>query len=475
VSEVAEPALDGDVARPAAASRRERLRRRAGATRAWMADLIAHRATAPFALVILTAYSIYSRVYALNAPCGHPCRPPGGAGLIFDEKYYVNAARVILGWHVPAGSPYAAAPAGSDPNSEHPPLAKLMMAGSMRLFGDNPWGWRFGSIVAGTVALLAMYALVRALRGSRWLALGAAAVMALDNLAMVHGRIGTLDIYALAFALLAATLYLRGHPLVAGALLGVGICTKFIAAYLVLVLLLFELARLLGRKRIDPAEVRSGMAPTLRAAFARQLWFLVVAAVVYLGLLSGLDALVRPYDPNDHVYLSNAFTHTWHMLQFASQQRSPHGPTGIASYPWDWFINHKSIDYYTVTTTVTAGGEVVSRHQVLSFRGEMNPFLIFIAIPALVLAGQRWWRDRRDLDLLALAWVVGTFLPLLAQSLFDQRTSYLYYMLIVLPGIYLAAVRLFSSRGFPRAATVGWAVTLVIGFAALYPIRTTNW
>ena len=58
-------------------------------------------------------------------------------------------------------------------------------------------------------------------------------------------------------------------------------------------------------------------------------------------------------------------------------------------------------------------------------------------------------------------------------DLFD-RISYLYYMLLVLPGIYLVTARLFSPGRVPRAATLGWAVALVYSFVDLYPVRSLS-
>ena len=63
-------------------------------------------------------------------------------------------------------------------------------------------------------------------------------------------------------------------------------------------------------------------------------------------------------------------------------------------------------------------------------------------------------RDQSSCESLGLAWSVGTWLPFLALSVIDSRTSYLYYMVIVMPGIYVAAVALIA----PLARrTDGWS------------------
>src|SRR3954462_10019712 len=64
-------------------------------------------------------------------------RPDGS--LIFDEKYYVNAARMLAGLP-PQQDIYQEKPIGLDPNVEHPPLAKLIDAASIGILGANPYG-----------------------------------------------------------------------------------------------------------------------------------------------------------------------------------------------------------------------------------------------------------------------------------------------------------------------------------------------
>ena len=110
---------------------------------------------APFALLgVVCVLSLAARAAWLGSPCSNPCRGLSAHSLVFDEVYYVNAARRIDGLTVPAKAPYADDPAGQDSNSEHPQFVKLFIAGAIKLFGDGPFAWRVGSLLFGTVAIL---------------------------------------------------------------------------------------------------------------------------------------------------------------------------------------------------------------------------------------------------------------------------------------------------------------------------------
>ena len=401
-------------------------------------------------LAVVSVLSLCARAAWLSDPCAKPCKGPSAHSLIFDEVYYVNAARRIDGLAVPPKQPYAGDPAGQDPNSEHPQLAKLVIAGAIDIFGDGPFAWRIGSLLFGSMAILGMFALALAAGAGRWGSLLAATLMASDNLLLVAGRVGTLDIYVVTFMIWAAALYLRGRPLAAGMLLGLGATAKLVAPYLLLVLLLVELAR----------RRRGGY----RVA-ARMLAELTLASVaVYFAVLAAFDRIAPPYDPQTaRTITGGPFAHTQRILSYAAGQTSPHGPTGIASYPWDWLVDIKPINYLNVT--VSAGS---SRTATVHFLGLISPPMLLFAVPALLLALRGAWRGI-DTDATAIAWFLGTWLPFVFLSVFLQRTSYLYYMVIVMPGIYLALARAFSRPWMPRWALGGWLVLVLAAAVIAYP------
>ncbi len=452
-------------------------------------------------LCAILVLSLYARVLHLGQPCTAPCKATSSHTLIFDESYYVNAARVIDGIEPPVGVPYHGAPKGKDPNAEHPQLAKLAIAGGIELFGDDPRGWRIGSVLFGLIAMVALFVLVQAAGGSPWLALGAVSVMALDNLLLVHGRIATLDIYAVAMMLVAAALYMRKHPLLAGVALGVGGCMKEVALYLVFVVILLEALRYArvgwarwtsGQARqatvaqtpadatpaadapiAGPAASPENPAGQVGMGWRALLLFLAASAASFLGLLWLLDVLVPAYDPVRHVtYAGSPFTHVFHIYHYAQLLKMKPGEVGISSTPWQWLLDERTINYAKVAVNSLVGGHIVASRATVAFQGAINPFIVFMAIPALFAAVAAAWRSGDGVAALGACWCLGTFLPFAANSLVTGRISYIYYMVVVLPGVYIVAARLFSPKRMPLAATVGWSLTLVWGFLNQYPLHT---
>ena len=407
-------------------------------------------------LGLLLLLSLGARLAWLGEPCRSPCRSASDHVLIFDETYYVNAARVIAGLRPAADQPYAGAPSGVDGNSEHPQLGKLVIAGSIELLGDGPLAWRLGSIVFGCLALLGMFALVRAAGGGPWAALGAAALMSLDNLELVHSRIGTLDVYVTAVMIWAAVLYLRRRPLAAGALLGVGTCFKLVAPYVLLVFLVLELLR---RSELRVILRRVGVSTA-------------ACAGTFLALLAGLDRVARPYDNTAGKLITGGpFGHLSHMLTFAANQSSPSGPSGIASYPWEWLVDYKPIVYLNVNPAQPASG-LFDVHPAVHFLGMISPSILLLVLPAVLFAGIGVARRQPDgVAVVGLAWAVGTFVPFELLSLVFSRTSYLYYMVVVMPGVYLAVVALVARAGDRwRWLFRGWVAAVIAAAVVMYPL-----
>jgi 4-amino-4-deoxy-L-arabinose transferase-like glycosyltransferase len=438
-------------------------------------------AAAPLlALAVVSVLSLAARGLLLDEPCQSPCNQAGQHTMIFDEAYYVNAARVMAGIHPPTGDHYAQAPLGTDPNAEHPQGAKLIMAAAIELFGDGPFAWRIGSLVMGSIAILGMFVLVRSAGGGRRSALLASALMACDNLLLVHGRIGTLDIYAVAAMIWGVALYLQGRPVLAGLALAIGDCFKLVAPYAILILGLIELGRVIARARDHAGSDEWRPWPAL----TRFVSTTFTSVGVFVGLLAIMDQVAPPYaDAEARLISGGPFDHISHMINYAVQQVSPHGPMGIASYPWQWLVDLKPIVYLRINPSLPGHG-LFAIHPVSAFFGMVSPPILLLALPALAFGFYRFLRRRRPGDgrstadqqmaIVGVAWFIGAWLPFELQSLVDQRTSYLYYMVVVMPGIYVAVTYLVAlgwrrRRTWLSGLTLIWGLAVVVAVVLMYP------
>ncbi len=412
---------------------------------------------------------------------GIPPKGPGGAGTIFDEAYYVSAARLIAGVPMTHGERYfQAAPPGTDPNAEHPQLAKMVIAAAIEIGGDNSTAWRVTAVAFALAALLLLYWLVRCAGGGPWLALGTTALASIENLWLVSGRIAVLDIYCVPFMLAGVGFYLRRRPVLAGLLLALGACFKEVAVFGVAVVLVLEALRALGWLTAGRES-----APSLRRVM-RPLTMVLMTVIAFASFMAVLDAAVTPYSGGHPVNRGQAAlcSHLWlwkgscnhiaFMVNYANKLKSTGGPRGIASYPWQFWGDVKQIPYFKQAVTVSVNGRVKSTSTTVYFRGMISRVLLFTSWVA-ILASVWWALRRRDtISFLVIAWIFGTWVPIEVLSLLDSRTSYLYYMVITMPALYIAVARFLAWRRIPRLAVALWVALYLAEFVTLYPFRTLS-
>jgi hypothetical protein len=115
------------------------------------------------------------------------------------------------------------------------------------------------------------------------------------------------------------------------------------------------------------------------------------------------------------------------------------------------------------------------------FLGMISPPILLAALIGLVMAIRHPWGVRGsgrrsaarlpdELPEVAIAWTVGTLAPFELLSAALHRTSYLYYMVIVMPGLYVAAVYAFARLRLGGRVVGVFAVLVIVALIVMYPL-----
>ena len=397
--------------------------------------------------IILFAIDMVLRLIWLDKP---------DSSLIFDEWYYVNVARVIL--HLPqsVGSngqpPYVNVPQGFDPNHEHPPLAKLFIALSMWVLGNNGYGWRIPSVIFGGISLLTFYLLMKRLSNQELIPILATFLFSFDNLAFVHSRIATLDIFSLGFLLVGLYWYFSGRYYLSAIGMALSALTKLtgIAGFGIVVMI--QLVKFIQRR------TRGSKWNDFFSWFEK---YTLTYVVCFMVLLTIMDRY--------WVGFSNPFDHIRYMLNYSAALTSS-CPNGIISCPWQWLLNQVTIPYLKVNVRETSGG-VSSSFISVSFEGAMNPAISFLTIPALLYCSYNYYQKRDDLSLVSLALFAATYLPFYPGVIFDERVTYLFYFLQAVPAICAAIAYMIADTKLPKYVILFYLAVVVYIFIVMFPFQ----
>lgn len=229
----------------------------------------------------------------------------------FDEFHYIPSALQWLALQ-------------TNQNWEHPPLAKLLIAVGVGIFGDNPIGWRIMSTVFGSLSLVGMYHLAYALfsnnRQAAWIC---AALTLFNQLLFVQARIAMLDTFMMAFliwALWGVTRAIELNSVVkiryirtAGICMGLAIACKWFAIvpyFMCAFVLLFEMVRRRSKNQAFDFVIYWVITPAI-FYFASFLPYLLIERIpphtigeifttMQTAMLDGQKRVV-----NNHPYMSN--------------------------------------------------------------------------------------------------------------------------------------------------------------------------
>ena len=338
---------------------------------------------------------------------------------IFDEVYYVDGARDLLAYGVEVDGSAAEFVV-------HPPIGKWMIASGIKLFGDNPLGWRIATAVAGSLMILLIAAIVHRLFYSPFLTVIASALMAVDGMALVHSRTALLDNFLALFILTATYFFIRKNYYLTGIFLGLAIATKWSGLYF---LALFGLIALY--RAFTFSSGKDLARPTLRVAGALGLTPIAVYIASWSGWFFSDRGWKRDSDSNPLIALKNYHEE---ILSFHRNLSTAHN---YEANPWSWLIQGRPTSFFYETPS-GCGADSCSQ-EVLALG---TPLLWWSATIALAIVFGYWIRSiaLRRTDPAATIIIVGIAAGYLPWFFFQDRTVFTFYTIVFQPFMVLALI-----------------------------------
>jgi dolichyl-phosphate-mannose-protein mannosyltransferase len=416
---------------------------------------------------------------------------------VFDEIYYAKDGCFDAGF--PWQRCHLQGP-GEQTSTVHPPLGRWIIAGSEAAFGNDSFGWRFASAVAGTLSVTFLTILAWRLFGSILWGGISGVLLATENLNFVQSRMSMLDIFVTAFVVLgflflvldrewverrtpqpvvagerdeiplppdrAPSPILRPWRVATGIALGAAAATKWSGALAVLAAI--ALSIMWERTRRRRLAIRRPLLDAVRdEGFAIFVFLFLVPVAVYLA------SYLRFWIDNglDGQALSSWWKNQQGMASYSIHLRATHP---YASKAWTWLLLKRPVAYYYVCHRMS--GAVCARPAEILAVG--NPLIFWASVFTIPWLVWRWSSKRDWRAGFIVVAILVQYLPWFAAA----RTSFLFYMAPITPFMVLAFAYVARDvadvrfEGRRSGLTVGIAsfliATSIAMFVWFYPVLT---
>lgn len=415
--------------------------------------------------------------------------PNGSGDYVFDESYYVPAARDLLKF-IPS-------------NLEHPFFGKIWGALGIYLFGDNFFGWRIFYVIIGVLCVYALYELALNFL-SREKALFAASLFGFETLFFIHTSLDLLEGPPILFALLGFHAYFKKRYYWTAICMGLSVLSKEWGLYFVGVLFLYHVW---ATKREALSKLLSG------DSLKRLLMFVLILFLVVSIPLWTYDAAYHPYtssqetvttetvvNPTNNSTFTTTTTQTTHSgnltnpLQNFIYYFEYAGSLTVTSQdiqqypwvylPWMWIVpfDINPQQYYVTTVTVTTTGPnntVQSQKELhpIDYQGVGNLVIwysIWIIVP--VLAFKAFSKKVTPIDTFIGTWIFGTFGPTLFEYFSFHRVEYPFYFVNVDPALALGIPMVIGflvpgGAKLQKILMLLWLFAAIAFFVLFFPIH----
>jgi dolichyl-phosphate-mannose--protein O-mannosyl transferase len=344
---------------------------------------------------------------------------------------------------------------GTTTEWKYPQMNSLIIAGTIKLFGDNSVGWRISGIILGIATILLVYLIAQLLYSDSNISVLAASLLAFDPFHMHFCRTAMIETPVVFFFLLFLYLMLeyidknRSTLTLAGIVMGLTIATKAYFVFAIPVVIAYALYR---------AYRRSGNVQlSLYLEFAIKLILLPIAVYLFSYILW----FGRGYSLEEFFqFRSDAYWLFNNNFSFSHDKILAQG-----GKPWEWFLK-----------PISFGHHLFSDGDRDRYTIEINnPLFRMMVIPALTVVLYHTIKNR------CVSWFLAPLLFVSSYILFFMvnRQINSYSALALLPFAYLAlahAIILIGQKfNCVKTITIAFLCATFISGSYLFPVTSGFW